>query len=127
VLQFVAVCCSVLQCVAVSCRACGAFSQKTGLFCQGAGLCCSVLQCVAVCCSVLQYVAVCCRECQCVAVVAKRAGAFLIEFRALLSENRTLLDRKQVSFEYKMYRAVLKCGVVCCSVLQCVADCVELF
>jgi len=37
VLQFVAVCCSVLQCVAV---------------------CCSVLQCVAVCCSVLQCIAV---------------------------------------------------------------------
>ena len=34
-----AVCCSVLQCVAV---------------------CCSVLQCVAVCCSVLQCAAVCC-------------------------------------------------------------------
>jgi len=38
VLQYVAVCCSVLQCVAV---------------------CCSVLQCVAVWCSVVQCVAVC--------------------------------------------------------------------
>ena len=37
--SYVAVSCSVLQCVAV---------------------CCSVLQCVAVCCSVLQYIAVCC-------------------------------------------------------------------
>ena len=34
----VAVCCSVLQCVAVCCVA----------------VCCSVLQCVAMCCSVLQ-------------------------------------------------------------------------
>ena len=42
--QFVAVCCSVLQCVAV---------------------CCSVLQYVAVCCSVLQCVAVCCSVLQC--------------------------------------------------------------
>jgi len=41
---FVAVYCSVLQCVAV---------------------CCSVLQCVAVCCRVLQYAAVCCRVLQC--------------------------------------------------------------
>jgi len=41
--QFVAVCCSMLQCVTV---------------------CCSVLHCVAVCCSVLQCVAVCCRGSQ---------------------------------------------------------------
>ena len=39
--QWVALCCGVMQCVAV---------------------CCSVLQCVAVCCSVLQCVAVCCRH-----------------------------------------------------------------
>jgi len=44
---FVAVYCSVLQCVAV---------------------CCSVLQCVAVCCSVLQGVAVCCGVLQSVAM-----------------------------------------------------------
>jgi len=52
VLQCVAVCCSVLQCVALS-------------------VCCSVLQCLAVCCivSVLQCVAVCCSVLQCVAVV----------------------------------------------------------
>jgi len=37
----VAVCCSVLQCVA------------------GGAVCCSVLQCVAVCCSVLQCVGTC--------------------------------------------------------------------
>jgi len=45
-LQCVAVCCSVLQCVAVW--------FEVDLMCS-----CSVLQCVAVCCSVLQYVAVC--------------------------------------------------------------------
>jgi len=44
---YVAMCCSVLQCVVV---------------------CFSVLQCVAVCCSVLQCVAVCCSVLQCVAV-----------------------------------------------------------
>ena len=49
-LQFVAVCCSVLQCVAV---------------------CCSVLQCVAVCYSVLQCVAVRCSSLQSVAVGAR--------------------------------------------------------
>ena len=45
VAAYVAVCCSVLQCVG------------------------SVLQCVAVCCSVLQCVAVCYSVLQCVAVV----------------------------------------------------------
>jgi len=51
----VALCCSVLQCVAVCCS-----------------MCCSVLQCsvlaVAVCCRVLRNVAVCCSVLQCVAV-----------------------------------------------------------
>ena len=46
-LQYVAVCCSVLQCVAVCCRV---------LQCDAE--CCSVLQCVTVCCSVLQCVTV---------------------------------------------------------------------
>ena len=48
-----AVCGSVLQCVAV---------------------CCSVLQCVAVCCNVLQCVAACCSVLQCAASVAFVVG-----------------------------------------------------
>ena len=44
----IAVCCSVLQCVAVYCSV---SLQSVSMFC-------SVLQCVAVCCSVLQCVAV---------------------------------------------------------------------
>ena len=53
--QTVAVCCSVLQCVAVCCSVC-----ETPLKSNSAHKrcrhadCCSVLQCVAVCCSVLQ-------------------------------------------------------------------------
>ena len=54
--QYVAVCCSVLQCVAVCCSA---------LLCVA--VCCIVLQCVAVCCSVFQCVPVCCSVLQCVA------------------------------------------------------------
>ena len=57
-LQRVAMCCSVLRCVAVwkkQCVACVAVS-------------CSVLQRVVVECSVLQCVAVCCGDLQCVAV-----------------------------------------------------------
>ena len=69
--QYVAVCCSVLQCVAVCCSAlrrvavccsvlyCVAVSYHARhAMCVAA--CCSVLQCVAVYCSVLQCVAVCC-------------------------------------------------------------------
>jgi len=48
VLQCVAVCCSVLQCVAFGC---------VNELCLDRLVCCSVLQCVAVCCSVLQCVA----------------------------------------------------------------------
>jgi len=48
VLQCVAVCCSVLQCVAVCCSA-------AVVCCSAAVVCCSVLQC---CCSVLQCVVV---------------------------------------------------------------------
>jgi len=52
-LQCVAVCCSVLQCVAKY-RA-----DFGGCVLQCVAVCCSVLQCVAVCCSVSQCVAVC--------------------------------------------------------------------
>jgi len=55
----VAVCCSVLQCVAIWHELC---------VLQRVAVCCSVLQCAAVCCSVLQYVAICCTVLQCVAV-----------------------------------------------------------
>jgi len=51
VLHGVAVCCSVLQGVAVR------FTPPMQVIFQ---VCCSVLQCVAVCCGVLQCVAVCC-------------------------------------------------------------------
>jgi len=83
-LQYVAVCCSALQCVAVCCSvlrksttarvagiACTAVAGVAGERCDATALqrgakycsmlrcrvCCSVLQCVAVCCSVLL---VCC-------------------------------------------------------------------
>jgi len=49
VLQCVAVCCSVLQCAAMCCNV----PDHISLECR-VTLCCSVLQCVAVCCSVLQ-------------------------------------------------------------------------
>ena len=96
----VAVCCSVLQCVAVT------WIMHTAAHCNTllhvavtrdsfvshypcVAVCCSVLQCVAVCCSVLQCVAVCCSVLQCVAVCC----------------------------------SVLQCVAVCCCVLQYVAVC----
>ena len=79
VLQCVAVCCSVLVCVAlcfveVQCGAacCSVVQYVSYTACSSHHMilspslpltlqvCCSVLQCVAVCCSVLQCVAVCC-------------------------------------------------------------------
>jgi len=59
VLQCVAACCSVLQCVAAAYHM--NKSHHAGASrCRVFAFCCSVLQCVAVCCSVLQCVAVCC-------------------------------------------------------------------
>jgi len=51
----VAVCCSVLQCVAVvDQRRATTHSKDSGASNMAGEVCCSVLQCVAVCCSVLQ-------------------------------------------------------------------------
>jgi len=69
VLQSIAVCCSVLHCLAMSCRACRLLRISTlPSVVQSIAVCCSILQCVAVCCSILQCVAVCCSILQCVAV-----------------------------------------------------------
>jgi len=54
VLQYIPVCCSVLQCVKKL------FVQDIPRFLvQCVAVCCSVLQCVAACCSVLQCAVVC--------------------------------------------------------------------
>jgi len=63
VLQCVAVCCSVLQCVAACCSFlhCDAVRRSvTQCVLQCVVLCCSATQCVAVCCSEMQCGAVCC-------------------------------------------------------------------
>ena len=77
-LQWVSVCCSVLQCVAVCCRVLQCVAVCCSVL-QCAAVCCSVLQCVALCCSVLQCVAVCCSVLQCVAcVLDSRSFAFIL-------------------------------------------------
>ena len=67
------VCCSVLQCVVVCCSVL-----------QCVAVCCSVLQCVAVCCSMLQYVAVCCSMLQCVAAEKIRLQFLTAVFKILV-------------------------------------------
>jgi len=75
VLQCVAVCCSVMQCVvgAALKEACDEASQVVccGVV-PGVAGCCSVLQCVAVWCRVVQSVAICCSVLQ--VLRARRRG-----------------------------------------------------
>jgi len=99
-LQGVAACCSVLQCVCVLwfvALCCVSYNVYPSAYCclrvlRIGPAYCSVLQCVAVCCSVLRCVAVCCSMLQC---VAEYVDAF-------------------VSFA----SALQQCVAVCCSVLQ---------
>ena len=97
VLQFVAVWCSVLQCVA----------------------CCSVLQHVAVCCSVLQCGIVCCN----VSRVAVRRSALVDDARTAYDEALALGDLSMCC-SLSQYVAecccVLQCVAMCC-MMQCVA------
>ena len=66
-LQCVAVCCSVSQCVALSRNERLEMIEDVHLLVnRHSAVCCSVLQSVAVCCSVLQCVAVCYSVLQCV-------------------------------------------------------------
>ena len=90
----VAVCCNVLQCVAMCCS----------VFVV---VCCSVLQCVAVCCSVLQCVAVCCS-----AVVSNDAGSVCCSVLQFVAGCCNVFVAVSCS--------MLQCVAVCCSVLQCV-------
>jgi len=121
VLQGVAVCCSMLQCVAGCCRVLQ--RHMTLLSVSGPSendyevvstLCvagyCRVLQCVAVCCSVLQHVVVCCRVLQCVAA-SHDAAERLRAFR----------ERLQGS-QYVVCCRVLQGVAVCCRMVQCAAD-----
>jgi len=100
VLQRVAACCSVLNCVSVvvACTLVGDFAKQILLQCLA--VCCSVLQCVAVCCSVLQRVAAC-------------FGS------SCLHVGWRLYKTDPVA----VFCSVLQCVAVCCSVLQCVAVC----
>ena len=92
VLQYVAVCCSVLQCAAVC------------------------LQCVAVCCSLLQCAAVCLR---CVAVYCSVLRSVGQLARVELCHVHTSVCCSMLQY-VAVYCSLLQCAAVCCSVLQCV-------
>jgi len=90
-----AICCSVMQCVAVCCSVLLSLLSHD---CQCVAACCSVLQCVAVYCSVF--------------VFASLSSPTLPPFS--LSCSLSLSHR---------YTLGLKCVTVCRSVLQCAAGC----
>ena len=94
-LQCDAVCCSVLQCAAVSSL-------------PRLPVCCSVLQRVAVCCSVLQCV------CLCQSLLSHPSPflAFLLT-----------LALTQIHFGFEVCYSVSQCAAVCCRVLQGAAAC----
>jgi len=121
----VAVCCSMLQYVAVCCS--GSLLQyvagcdmthhmthwqvtlsDTGML-QQVAVCFSMLQYVAVCCSVLQYVAGC------------DMTHHMTHWQVTLSDIRKVL---QPGSEYhSLVQLDIRCVAVCCSTLQCVAVC----
>jgi len=138
VVQCVALCCSVVQCVDVA--GCNTL-QHTATHCNTLrhAVCCSVLQCVAmlqgatgaisasnngvhnkvtsaVCCSVLQRVAVCCSVLQCAAVCCNVLVCVAVCHR----HNQRLYPRR---WHRSHASTMLQCVAVCCSVLQCVAVC----
>jgi len=125
VLQHVAVCCNVLQCVATHC---GTFWGG----CPGhrlirVAVCCSVLQYVAVCCSMLQSVWCSVLQCAvarcCVLQCAAECCSVLQCVAAPLGEFRPMCVAMCCSMLQSVCCSVLQCGVACCNLLQCVAMC----
>ena len=120
-LQCIAVCCIVLQCVLLVRSKWSSERISENFYIQYC-LCAhnSVLQCVAVCCSVLQCVAVCCIVLQCVAVCC-----FVFYWYVVNGVANGLLRISGYDIVYKhttVCCSVLQCVAVCCSVLQCVAE-----
>jgi len=103
-LQYVAVCCSILQYAAVCC-------------------CSSELQCAAVCCGVLQYVEVCCRLLQ-----TSRSSWR----HPCCSVSCSILSRMRDTVRCSMLQYVavcsseLECAVVCCGMLRCVGSVLQI-
>jgi len=131
---FVAVCCRMLQCVAVRCNVLQRFNFVLYLYCKSNSeyyvnsistckLSDSVLQGVAACCSVLQWVAMCCSELQCTsrATVCCRGlqcvAAYCSELQCVAVSCNMQVERQCVAGGCSALQRV----AVSCSVLQWVA------
>jgi len=125
VLRRVAVCCSVLQCVAACVLRCAYWSTL---------LCCSVLQRVAVFCRLLQYGALQCvvehwSSLQCIAVhfsVLHCVAVWCcVHIEAYYKKTHQSISSS--TFFGKAVKisccSMWQCVAVCCSVLQCIAVC----
>jgi len=117
VLQCVAACCTVLQCVGWQNLQC-TFSARA--WAASSFLCCSVLQCVAVCCSMLQCVTVCCIAKFCSVFLGTYLGSFLF-FACRCEEKRVYWHHS--NHGQSLCCSMLQCVAVCCRVLQGVAVC----
>ena len=117
VLQSVAVCSSVLQCVQ-----CVADVHTHSASCVA--VCCSVLQCVAVCCSVLHCVAdihthsvscvaVCCSVLQCVAVCCSVLQTYIHTRHPVLRVLQVLQTYKH-SYIYTLQHTATQCNTLQC-------------
>jgi len=117
VLQRVAACCSVLQCVAErQCESVVMVVLLGGGFQQCGAACCSVLQHVAACCSVLQCVATCCS-------VSVRVCRHRLPSRGMLQECVAVLQCRSALQCVAGRRSVWQCGTVYGSVWQCDTGC----
>ena len=135
-------CCSVLQCVAVCCAVFQCLPVPTATLSKG--ICCSVLQCVAVCCSVSHCITVsscsdsnivaqgmCCSVLQCVAVCCSMSLFWLLQHhhsRHVAVCCSVLAVCCSVSlFRLLQHHDSRSCVAVCCAVLRCVTVCYSEF
>jgi len=104
-LQWVAMCCNVLQCVAVRCSA--------------LQVCCTVLHCIAVGCCGLTCIAVCCSALQ------HATSSLYPPVSRTTSQPHTAASIRMSDTD-KVRLSVLYCVAGCCSMVQYVANCCTL-
>jgi len=116
--QYVAVCCSMLQCVAVCCVHVLGLKRVEERLSSLSVLMLRRCECVAVCCSMLQYVAVCCMY----------VYGFKEDMGKIIESVCAGVVQMCVCCIYVLHLCVaVRCGVlqcvaVCCSVLHCMYE-----
>jgi len=134
VVRCVAVCCSVLWCVAVC--LCGGASPVLAQHTCSIAVYCIVLQCDAACCSVLTCVAVCCSVLQCVCeeqlcqllrhthrVAECGSVMYCAAVCCIVSMRRSTTQLLQHTCRVAVCCRMLHCDAAWCNVLQGVAGC----